>query len=232
MNMTNDSAHRAALEAGYTARALARAKLEQAGVTLTRAQRVAATATEKVQNLERTIATAEIDQAYRLEAAIIADGPTAGLPDVAAEGLASALSSARLNASIAAKALESLQATQRKRQAEVTEAEAAVVAAVDQIQSDDDIELARQLSHHLSEAVRIGKALLFMAIADETNGRRQAPPEVTEALGKLDLPLIDRRHIAINIWKQGDTAAYAQRAARRAALIAGDSADTIADEAA
>ena len=48
------------------------------------------------------------------------------------------------------------------------------------------------------------------------------PSEVTEVLARLDVPLVDRHDIAINLMKQGDTAAAARRAARRAALIAGE----------
>ena len=63
----------------------------------------------------------------------------------------------------------------------------------------------------------MGKALLSLTIANELHGGFTQPPqEVTAVLGRLDLPVIDRRDIAINLMKYGDHFAATQRASRRA----------------
>lgn len=231
-NQNAPPALREALDSAYLKRDEARGNGEQAATTLTRAQRLSAVAADKVAELEQELAKLEAAQAKRLEAAIVAGGPTAVLPaDIAMEGLASELSSAKLHAGIAARALESIKSTHTQRQAELQAAEATLIATVDEILDAEDIEIARQLSHHLHEALRIGKELLFATIAREVYEKREAPTEVTAALEKLDYPMLDRRHISINMWKQGDQAAYAQRAERRAEMIAGESAP-VADVAA
>jgi hypothetical protein len=136
-------------------------------------------------------------------------------------GVASELASARLNHSIAAKALQSLSAAHAKAEANVAEAERAVVAQVDQIFREEDIEDARKVARHLDAATNLGKSLLMLAIAGELNGA-QPHDEVTKVLARLDLPLVDRRHVGVNLLRDGDQAAAARRAARRAALIAGE----------
>jgi hypothetical protein len=218
MNTTNE------LDAAYARRATARANAEQAADTLTRAQRLAAVAADKVTALEQKLEAHETGQAQRLAAAISAGRPTPTLPaDIADEGLAAELATAKSRSAVTTRALDALRAASAQAQAELAAAEAAVVAAVDSILDAGDIEIARQLSHHLSEAVRIGKQLLFTTIANETHHRKAPPAGVAEALEKLDYPMLDRRTVAINMLRTGDQAAYAQRSARRAEMIAGDS---------
>jgi hypothetical protein len=217
--ITND-----ALAAAYARRAKARTTADAAAETLKRGERLSAVAAEKVGNLEKKLEKHESAQAQRLAAAISAGGPTLAVPDVAAGGLAAELAAAKSHASIHARALDSLKAASAQAQAELAAAQAEVVAAVDQVFDDQDIEIARQLSYHLSEALRIGQQLLFTAIANETRSRKMPPAGVAEALAKLDVPLLNRLHVATNVAKFGDQAAHAQRFARRTALIAGDSA--------
>lgn len=100
-------------------------------------------------------------------------------------------------------------------------AKRALETFVDAMDLDEEAQDARLVLHHIAEAVRLGTALLARAVNNEMHGRAQSP-EATEALAKLDLPLIDRRHIAINLMKDGDLEAAAQRSARRAALLAGE----------
>jgi hypothetical protein len=65
-----------------------------------------------------------------------------------------------------------------------------------------------------------------LTIANEVNGIHP-PSEVTDVLARLDMPLIDRRHIAINLTRDGDVLGAAKRSARRAALIAGEPPDLV-----
>jgi hypothetical protein len=209
------------LEPHYQARNTTRAKLESARQALDRAQRIEAAATMHVHALEERLAQAEAAQAAQLADAIAAGGPSADFPSAIDDGLASALVSARSDLSIKSKALGSLKRAHAKAQADLAAAERTVVAAVDQIFRDEDITSARQVAHHLDETIRLGKALLHLSIAEEVNGRHP-PSEVTEVLARLDLPLIDRHHVAINLMKDGDVLGAAKRSARRAALIAGE----------
>lgn len=221
----NDSAQRAALDAAIDKRLLERGKLEQSAATVKRGERVAATAAEKVQNLERTMATAEIEQAYRLEAAIVADGPIAALPDVAAESLASALSSAKLNASIAVKALVSLQATHAQRQSEVQRAEAAVVQIVDQILDAEAEAIAAEIEQHLNQAICLGEKLRqYVPDALHTPINRPhaaVSPEIQQALDSLPKRR-DDLNTPGDILRSGSGPDYAALAARRTAMIRGE----------
>jgi hypothetical protein len=232
----NSNVKNSTYDAALDKRALERAKHEESLATLARAERIKTAAAKRVQELERALETATTEQARRLEAQIAAGGPTdTCAPTLSAEAVASELASAKLHAGISGKALASIQSAQAQRQAELRTAEAAVIAAVDGILDSEDIEVARQLSHHLSEAARIGKSLLHATMANEMNQRRdlrKAPPApVVEALARLDLPLIDRHNTAVNLWRQGDQGAYAQRTARRAALIAGEEFPPVASAA-
>jgi hypothetical protein len=215
------------LQQKHAAVAAARAALIAATTTLERAQRIETTAAGRVLTLEQRAAQAESAQAAQLADAIAAGGPSADLPAAIDDGLASALVSARSDLSIKSKAFASLKQAHAKAQTDLASAQAAVVAAVDQMFVAEDIEGARQIAHHLNEAIRLGKALLHLMIAEEVNGRAHPTSEVTEVLARLDLPLIDRHHVAINLMKDGDVLGAAKRAARRAALIAGESPDLV-----
>jgi hypothetical protein len=210
------------LESKRAAVDAARAALTVAAQALERARRIETTAAETVRTLEQRAAQAEAAQAAQLAEAIAAGGPNADLSSAVDDNLASALASARFDLSVKSKARASLEGAHAAAQADLVAAEAAVIAAVDKIFADESIEQARQLSHCLDEAQRLGKALLFLSIADEMNGLRTQPPKVTEILGRLDLPLLDRREVATNFLRFGDTDAAARRNARRAAMIRGD----------
>jgi hypothetical protein len=135
------------------------------------------------------------------------------------ERASAALASAKVDHVLAAKRLTVAQGVQAHAELEARTAEAQVENAVDDMFREEDIAAAREVSHRLNEAIRLGTGLLHLAVAMELNGRGPQPPEVTEVLARLDLPVIDRRDIAVNFMKHGDTAAAAKRADRRAALI-------------
>jgi hypothetical protein len=220
MNQTNE------LDAAYAARATARASAEQSAATLARAQRLAELAGQKVADLERQLADLEAAQAERLAAAIAVGRPTSA--DVDADGFAAGgeLAAAKFHAGVTQRAIASIKAAHAQRQAELQTAERSVVAEVDKIIDDESIEIAKRLHRCLDEAVMLGKSLLIEAIGDEMSTRRQSPEQVKTAIARLEVPLIDRLHIAVNLQKKGDLAAIARRDARRAALISGESAQT------
>lgn len=211
-----------ALTAAYTARAEARKALSAAAATLDRAQRFATTAADKVRNLEARMAAAEVSEATILAAAIAAGGPTCEAPGPIAFVFVDDLSDLRKERAVAAAALARLASAHASALATLAATETAVVAAVDEILLEENIARAAAVAHHLDEAARLGLALLTLTIASELHGRTAQPPAVTEVLQRLDLPLIDRRSIAINLIKDGDRVAAAARAERRAALIAGE----------
>ena len=155
------------------------------------------------------------------------DGPSADLPAAIDMGLAAELAASRTDVAIKAKALATLEAAHSEAVAAMQSAEAAVVAAVDALFLAEDIEAARQVAHHMDEAHRLGRALLHLAVANEMDGRH-VPQEAADVLQRLDVPLLDRRTIAVNLSKYGDQAAAKRCAARRAALIAGEATEEVA----
>ncbi len=213
------------LNQARAARASARDALTAAAATLERAKRIAASAADHVQTLEQRAAQSESAQAAQLADLIAAGGPTPELPTTSDTSLASTLASARMDLSIKSKALKSLQTAHATAQANAATAEAAVVNAVDAIFAAEDAELNRQVVHHLDEALRLGKQLFGRAVTNEMHRHGQL---FTETLQRLDCAILDRRHLAINFAKEGDTVAAAQRAARRAALISGETAEEAA----
>jgi hypothetical protein len=231
-NQSAPPALREALEAGYVRRDKTRASAEQAATTLTRAQRLSSVAANKVAELSKSLEAAQAEQACGLASQIAAGAPTDTLlpSNLDAVAIASELASAKLHASISAKALASIQTAHEKAQAELASAERAVVAAVDALLDEERVGIAIQVQYHLDQAVKLGKSLLFEAIADEMTTRRQPPAQVKAALARLDLPLVDRFNVTTSMWRTGDQAALALRAARRAEMISGQSAPV--DEAA
>jgi hypothetical protein len=149
----DDSNQRAALKAAIDARALARARLEAAAATLTRAQRISAAAQEQVEALEQAGADTESEQARQLEALITAGGPT--LPAAIDASAVAALDSARLHASITDKALASLQLTHGESQTEVQAAEAVVKAAVEGLLSVEAEQLAAEIMRHEEQTLML-----------------------------------------------------------------------------
>jgi hypothetical protein len=219
----------AALEMPYKARALARAQVQADAEALAIAERVEADAAAMAQRAEKGVLDKEDESAAALAAQMLAGGKAIEI--TVDEQLMLASTVAQSRAKLASKAAAKLREKHAKSAEDLRTAEAAVLAAADAILEGEDVELARQLSHHLSEAVRLGKSLLFSTIASEMTDRKAAPPQVTAVLEKLDLPLIDRRNVAINLWREGDLAAHALRATRRASMIAGEGAP-VADAAA
>jgi hypothetical protein len=124
----------------------------------------------------------------------------------------------RFDLSIKSKARASLECAHTAAQAAIAAAEAALVKAVDEIFTAEDAELEQQVAYHLDEGLRLGKQLLGRAITNEMNSRGHM---FTETLQRLDLPLLDRRHLAVNFLREGDQADATRRAARRAAIISG-----------
>lgn len=210
------------LDAKHTDRRLKWARRERTAEALERGQRLHKDTQARLSELEAASKSAIDRRGRELAKALSIAGPTTTLPAAGEEADAAALSTARVQAAIAVSALAMLKDEDAKAQADAIAAEAAVVAVVDAIFRGEDIETARQVAHHLDEGLRLGKALLHMAVADEMDGRKLQPPQVTEVLARLDLPVLDRRHVAINLLKEGDRVAAARRAARRAALIRGD----------
>jgi hypothetical protein len=219
------------LEVAYARRAVARTDAAAAAAALSTGERLSADAVDKISDLEQKLSKIEASQGQHLAATIAAARPA----DITAEGFANAgrltcaplaaeLATARFHAAVAAHAVASLKVTSYEAEAELAAAEAAVAAAVDGILEAGDIEIAAQLARLLDEAVRLGKALLFGAIGAEVIERRSMPPQVTSVLARLDGALIDRRHVSVNLWRYGDKAALDDRSARRAAMIAGESA--------
>jgi hypothetical protein len=176
---------------------------------------------ENVAQLERRAAKAESQEAERLVALIVAGGPSADRPAGVDPDLVADLVAARRDASINAKVLATLESAAAQAAAELQTAETAVVSAVDTMFFEEDVEEARQIAHFMNEVDRRGRALLHLSIANEMNGQRP-PQEVCGVLARLDVPLLDRRTVAVSVLKYGDQAAAQLRETRRAALIAGD----------
>jgi hypothetical protein len=224
-NQDAPPALREALDSAYVKRDEARAKAEQAAATLTRGERLSADAADKAVELAQELTKLEAAQAKRLEAAIAAGGPTSAVTtDIDAKALAAELAAAKFHAAVSSRALASLKAAHDTAQAELRSAEAAVLNEVNEILEREQMETAKQLVVLLDQAVTLGKALLFEAIADEMGARRKPPEFIADVLSRLDFPLLDRRRVATNLWKEGDKDALARRAARRASMLADESA--------
>jgi hypothetical protein len=214
-----------ALEAAKAVRATARPNAEAAAATWTRAERLSADAADNAAEIEQELTKLEAAQAKRLEAAIAAGGPTSAVTtDIDAKALAAELAAAKFHAAVSSRALASLKAAHDTAQAELRSAEAAVLNEVNEILDREQLETAKQLVALLDQAVTLGKALLFEAIADEMGARRKPPEFIADVLSRLDFPILDRCRVATNLWKEGDKDALARRAARRASMLADESA--------
>jgi hypothetical protein len=211
--------------------AAAKQRLREDALSLESAQQLETASLEKLERARRVAAEDEACQIERLHKSIENRAQLIAMQGALDNRVSVELAAAAHGHRIAAGAAKMAAERYNASLAEVHIAEAAVAAAVDKLFDDEDIETARLLSYHLTEALRIGQELLFGSIAREMSDRKQAPPQVVEALAKLDLPLLDRRTVAINLWKQGDTAANARRSARRAKMISGESTP-VADAAA
>jgi len=194
------------------------AKLTEAAEVLERGRRIAATAADHVYTMELKLAQAEFDQATHLAQQIAVGCPSSELPISIDESFVTQLAVARFDLQIKTKALKSLEATHAAAQAAAVASDAAVVRIVDEILSGEDRALEKQVTHHLDQVLHLGKKLFAIAIDNEMNRHGELFHEI---LARLDSPILDRHHLAINFLREGDPAEAARRAARRAALIAG-----------
>jgi hypothetical protein len=122
------------------------------------------------------------------------------------DAVAATLESARVDHLLAGKALKDAAAAANYADMDVAVAKAAVRAEVDRLLRRDDVTDAHEIEMALNRVRQLGLALLHRTVANEQNGHA-APREVTVVLTRLDLPLIDRRDIAVNLTTFGDTAA-------------------------
>jgi hypothetical protein len=221
---------RSPLEATYTARSLARARLEEAAATLERAQRVATIAHERVSQAEQAAAADQAAQARKLEASLVAGGKGAAPSTKRSDELAQSLQAARNAAAIAAKALTSLKTAHDERQFEVQKAEGAVMRAVAQFLSAEAETIAADVERHEAAAVagRIKLAALSLqnrvafsravdaALNPTTN--MTAPPRRGDEMISQNGPHRPLLAAAEESWRK-----------RIAQLIAGDEATASAD---
>jgi hypothetical protein len=218
------------LEPKYAARAQARARLDYATDAVERAKRLEAEAAAHVHDLESRAEEAETHNATELAVLIANGGPTAELPAAVDDGVAHALATAIYDHNLKARALATLKRARDEGQTELAAAERAVVQAVDQILGDEIAERARQVEHHLDEALRLGVSLKYFAVAAGIHATGVIPAPTQRVLDRLEAPPIDLREIPINLEKLGDVAAFREWTARRDWMIAGDAAQE--DEAA
>jgi hypothetical protein len=205
----------------YAARDTARKAYAASSAALERAHHLADAAAERLRKAETSTANSESQRADELAAAIASGADEQRIPPIDSLVVDEVMRNHRQDAKLKAKALAKIEQDHAAAKAALSAAERAVINAVDELFCEEDIAAARAIAHHLDEAQRLGTALLCLAIAEEITGHNPLP-EVTEALRRLDLPLLDRTSIALNVLKDGDTDAAAARAERREALIRGE----------
>jgi hypothetical protein len=220
---------RSALEAAYTGRVLARARLEAAGQALDRAQRVAASAHHKVDECARVASDAEAHQARTLERWLTHGAKDAEPRPCHDVKLAQALLSAQNSAAIAEKALSSLQAAHDERQADMKKAEAEVGSAVYQILSAEAEAIAAEIQSH--EAAAVAGRIKLAAL--QLQGRVTFSRAVEAALNPVTNMTAPARIGSDLIGSNGPHRAFVAAAqetwrTRIAELIAGD--ESIASE--
>jgi len=216
MKMKNDT-----LTAAYAVRSKARTALAAASAALERGQRIATTSAERLHELEERSEQSEAAQATRLAALIAADSVTDELPPTHDASVGPALALARSDFNVARAALSKLRAAHESAETYLAAAEAAVVRTVDEMFLAEDDETARLVSEHLDEALRLGRGLLDSAFAGELDGHKPSQ-RASDVLLRLELPVLDRKNVPINIWAHGNDDVRGARSARRADLIAGD----------
>jgi phage-related tail protein len=211
-----------ALEPMYAARTQARARLDYTAEAVERAKRLAATAADHLKSLELRADEAEANQATELAVQIARGGPSADLPAAVDEDLA--LTAARRDHAVKAKALAKLEGIRVEAQTDLAAAERAVMQAVDQVLGDEIAERAGKVEHHLNEAHRLGTSLKYFAAAAGIHATLIVPDSTLRVLDRLSTPLIDSLEIPINMEKLGDVAAFRDWTARREKMITGDAA--------
>ena len=206
----------------YKARSEAKAAEQRALQAYQRADQNEADAKAKVEALARMVSEQESDQAARLAELITKGAPTSTLPPTTDDTLVHKLAVEKSNLSIASKARGHLDDTYNDALRRTAAAHQAVIAKVEEIMADELCVDADELNALLDKVIQKGSALLHLAIGAETNGALKMPLKVLSAIARLDLPLIDRRHIALNLIKEGDLYRVDQKVAEREAMIRGD----------
>ena len=214
------------LEPRYAARSDARAKLDAATAAVERAKRLASTAAEQLKSLEQRAAQAEASDASQM-AEMIAKGGLESAHSFANvdDATTQELSAARRDHSVKAKALATLEAARAEAKTDLLVAERAVVEAVDQLLSDEIAARARHVDDLLNEARRLGTALKYFATAAGVHSTNTALGPTLSVLDRLEAPLLDARHVPVDMSKLGDVAAFRDWTERRAAMIAGTASD-------
>jgi hypothetical protein len=208
------------LKAAYHKRAQAQSKLNAATQALDRAERFASAAQGKVAQLERTALASETEHARVLEAAILAGGPTEVIS--VNDAHFPALASARVQASIAAKAMTSLATAHNEARTELAAAVAQVATTVDEYLAHEGEELAVELASELEALLRKADRLREYYQPNQLhvpiNSLARTPS--ASVLGTLDRlkPAVDDLRMPVSA-KWSPT--HDRLATRRAALIAG-----------
>lgn len=212
------------LEAAYKARALARTQHQADSDALAIAEGAELKFAEMGQRVEQRTLDKEDEAAADLAAQMLNGGAPVDI--TVDEKLALASAVAQSKAKLAKMAAVKLRERHAVSLQKLREADAAVAAAADTILDEELNQTAKLLEFHLDETIRIGKALSF-EVRGIGMGTRRPPPEMaSRVVERLDMPLINRAHIPIHLLNYGDTAAIERRKARRAAMIAGESAPT------
>jgi hypothetical protein len=210
------------LEPKYAARAEARAKLDAAAKAVERAKRLEAAAAAKVHDLEQLAAQSEARHVSHL-ARVIAEGGLTVAGTVQYDGTGE-LALTQSDLSLKRKALAQLESARAEAQTNLAAAERAVVSAVDQILSDEIAARARAVEDLLNDARRLGTTLKYFAVAAGVHANGIVPGATLSVLDRLEAPLLDGRHVPVDMGKLGDVAAFRHWTARRAAMINGDEA--------
>jgi hypothetical protein len=133
-----------------------------------------------------------------------------------------ALESARKDHALAIKRLTDRQSEQAHADRLARAAEAAMVGAVDQILADEIAERATLVEDHLNQALCLGTALKYFAVAAGVHSTKVISPSTLSVLDRLSQPLIDGHSIPNHMGQLGDIVAFREWTARRAAMIDGD----------
>lgn len=182
--------------------AAARDALSAAAQAAQRAQKEAADELFKVREAERPMEAARDRRAY--------------------DAAAVAFESAKKDHALAIKRLTDCKDEQAHAVMQARALEAAVVGAVDQLLTDEIAERSKLVEYHLNEALRLGTALKYFAIAAGVHSTEVISPSTMGVLDRLNLPLINALDMPISVAQLGDTAAFREWTARRSALIDGD----------
>jgi hypothetical protein len=212
------------LEAAYKARTLARAQHQADIDALAIAEGAELKFADMGQRVEQRALDKEDEAAAKLAAQMLNGGAPADI--TVDEKLALASAVAQSKAKLAKMAAVKLRERHAVSLQKLREADAAVAAAVDAILDEELIATSKLLAFHLDEADRIGKALYFEVLGISMATRHPTPEAASKAVARLDLPLINRAHIARNLLQTGDLAAVERRKERRAEMISGESAPT------